>query len=256
MRPTRWLAAHWPGAPEIPGSMEDPGGEPAEAGPVTEADDPSSGASVVRWIATPFRWVSASLRKAFAWAGEHWPGHDELPPVYGPPVPAAVPAAISEPGEPQPEPAVGQPAEPVETALGERQGERPRRRVPLFGLRQIGAVFRAVYAALADPIARADQETKERRAAQARKAGLAAASVALAVLLVYSIFPVRAFIHQWSATDRQQDRLDVLTEENRLLEQRVERLKTEEEVERLAREQHGLVYPDEEPVILLPAPEE
>lgn len=256
MRATRWMAAHWPGAQEPPGLVEDPGGEPAGTVPVVEVDASSSGAAVGRWITAPFRWIFASLRTAFAWAVEHWPGSEELPPVYGPPVPAAVAAASSEPGEPQPLAGAVEVDEQVEVKIDGRQRERRPRKVPLFGLRQIGTVFHAVYAALADPIARADHETRERRAAQARKAGLAAASMVLAVLLVYSIFPVRAFLHQWNATDRQRDRLDVLTEQNEVLDERVKRLQTEEEIERLAREQHGLVYPGEEPVILLPAPEE
>lgn len=265
MRATQWLAAHWPGG--TPGPAKPERQPPADAGPAPEANRSSAGVSVVRWITAPFRWAYASSRSTFAWAAQHWPGYDELPPVYGPPVPAAL-ELEAEPavyGPPVPmalrsEAVVGSvESEPVAEAgegQGHRLAERRRRRVPPLGLRQIGAVFHAVYAALADPIARADQATKDKRAAQARKAGLAAASVALAVLLVYSIFPVRAFLHQWNATDRQQDRLDILTEQNQLLEERVERLKTEEEIERLAREQHGLVHPGEKPVILLPAPEE
>lgn len=291
MKPGRWLMAHWPGA-EMPGTKPDgaepdgiepvgAGGEALEVWPEDSTEPVATRftlvcAAVARWVTAPVRGGWALVRKPSAWIVGHWPGHYDLPDLYGPPAPATGDLQLR--AEMSVVPASLDPSDgdgPVDVGDGEDVGgfklagpgpgkgrrrsrrwlRRPRR-VPLLGLRQIATVFSAVYTALADPIVGADQEVRERRAAQARRVGMAAASVALAALLLYAIFPVRAFFDQWDANRRQQNRLDVLTEQNQRLEDHNERLQTDEEVERIAREQHGLIYPGEEPYVLLPAPEE
>jgi cell division protein FtsB len=68
--------------------------------------------------------------------------------------------------------------------------------------------------------------------------------VALAITLA-GIFPFRQMIAQERQVDQTQAQLDALVEESRSLEERVASLRTDAEVERLAREQYGLVEPGE-----------
>ena len=68
--------------------------------------------------------------------------------------------------------------------------------------------------------------------------------VALAITLA-GIFPFRQMIAQERQVDQTQARLDTLLEQNRSLEEKVVALNLDIEVERLAREQYGLVRPGE-----------
>lgn len=71
--------------------------------------------------------------------------------------------------------------------------------------------------------------------------------VLLMVLVVAAagIFPFRQLLAQERAVDLTQEKLDALVEENLRLEQQVAALRTDEEVERLAREHFGLVMAGE-----------
>jgi cell division protein FtsB len=80
-------------------------------------------------------------------------------------------------------------------------------------------------------------------------------SLALAALLIYTIFPVRTYLNLRTSTDRAETRLEVLTEENRRLEELSERLGEDDEVERIARRDYGLIYPGEDSYGILPAPD-
>jgi cell division protein FtsB len=73
-------------------------------------------------------------------------------------------------------------------------------------------------------------------------------------LLAVGVFPTRTFLDQRAETSQSEQRLAVFREQNAALEERIDRLETPEEIERLAREQYNLVYPGEEPYVLLPAP--
>lgn len=78
--------------------------------------------------------------------------------------------------------------------------------------------------------------------------------VVLIGVLFVAVFPTRTWLAQrreMSAATRQ---LAVLDEQNDLLEQRVRALQSDDEIERLAREQYNLVKPGEEAYALLPAP--
>jgi hypothetical protein len=88
----------------------------------------------------------------------------------------------------------------------------------------------------------------------ARALGLAGGGVAVVGALGIGLFPTQTFLEQRSDTAEAQQRLDVLREQNEAFERRLERLQTDEEIERLAREQYNLAYPGEEAYAVLPAP--
>ena len=66
------------------------------------------------------------------------------------------------------------------------------------------------------------------------------------------MFPTRTYVAQRRGMDAAQQRVKVLSEQNRELAARVKRLNTDSEIERLAREQYNLVRPGEEAYALLP----
>lgn len=83
-----------------------------------------------------------------------------------------------------------------------------------------------------------------------------AAFVVLVGFLFVAVFPTRTWLAQRQAISAEEDRLRVLTEQNRTLAARVQELQTDAEIERLAREQYNLVRPGEEAYAILPAPGE
>jgi cell division protein FtsB len=83
------------------------------------------------------------------------------------------------------------------------------------------------------------------------------ALVALAGLAVVlaGIFPFRQIIAQNRAVDLAEHKLEAIRSENARLEARITALQTPEEVERLAREQFGLVRPGEIGYVVITPPE-
>ena len=80
------------------------------------------------------------------------------------------------------------------------------------------------------------------------------ASVVLVGVLFLAVFPARTYLAQrrdLAATER---RIRVLESQNKDLSARVERLNSDAEIERLAREQYNLVRPGEEAYAILPPP--
>lgn len=73
-------------------------------------------------------------------------------------------------------------------------------------------------------------------------------------ILFLAVFPTRTYVGQRGDLDATAERVEVLRRENERLAQRVGRLNTDEEIERLAREQYSLVRPGEEAYAILPAP--
>jgi cell division protein FtsB len=71
-------------------------------------------------------------------------------------------------------------------------------------------------------------------------------------LLFVGVFPIRTWVSQNDEIEQTNDKLAILQEENQALIAERDRLETEEEVERLAREQYNLVRPGEEALALLP----
>jgi hypothetical protein len=87
-----------------------------------------------------------------------------------------------------------------------------------------------------------------------RTLGLVGGGTGLVVALGLGVFPTRAFLDQRSDVGQAEQRLAVLREQNRSMEDQLEKLGTPEEIERLAREQYNLVRPGEEAYSVLPAP--
>jgi cell division protein FtsB len=128
----------------------------------------------------------------------------------------------------------------------------PRLRIP--GAGRVRTLVAAIYGALAEPLVGGDAAARERRAAMVRRASRIAVGVALAAVLIYAIFPVRTYLDQRAATDRARTQIEVLTEQNRRLEELRERLQDDEEVIRIARRDYGLIFPGEDAYGILPAP--
>jgi len=75
--------------------------------------------------------------------------------------------------------------------------------------------------------------------------------VILAVF-VFGVFPTGSYLEQRNELDRAVDQLDALERENENLESRVERLESDEEIERVARNEFDMVLPNEESYLILP----
>ena len=95
---------------------------------------------------------------------------------------------------------------------------------------------------------------KERRAGRRPSMRLALLLVVLVGLLFAFVYPTRTFLDQRSQTNKAREQLGVLEAENARLARESKRLSTDAEIERLAREQYGLVKPGETPWVILPAP--
>jgi cell division protein FtsB len=87
-----------------------------------------------------------------------------------------------------------------------------------------------------------------------RVLGVVGGGACVVGLLAVGVFPTRTFLDQRADTRESEQRLSVLRDQNEALTERMDRLTTNEEIERLAREQYNLVFPGEEAYVLLPAP--
>ncbi len=105
-----------------------------------------------------------------------------------------------------------------------------------------------------DRLAPADDEARERRNARLRWLGTRVGSVALAAVLIYAVFPVRTYLNQRSASERKQQQIEVVGDENDRLEQRIDELQDPETVEEIARRHYNMVRPGEESYGIMPAP--
>ena len=74
--------------------------------------------------------------------------------------------------------------------------------------------------------------------------------------LMVGVVPVRQYLEQQRRLDAARQRIELLDEENQRLAARADELRTDEEIERLAREQYSLVRPGEEAFALLPGSDE
>ena len=72
--------------------------------------------------------------------------------------------------------------------------------------------------------------------------------------LVYFIFPTTTWLDQRAEAAEVRDQLIVLEAEQTELREAIARMRTEEEVERIARRDFNFVFPGEEAYAVLPAP--
>jgi hypothetical protein len=87
-----------------------------------------------------------------------------------------------------------------------------------------------------------------------RLVGMLGGGAAVFGVLAFTVFPTSTYLDQRADTAEAEERLEVLRAQNDAYEERIARLRTAEEVERLAREQYNLVFPGEEAYAVLPAP--
>lgn len=81
---------------------------------------------------------------------------------------------------------------------------------------------------------------------------LALGSVVLSGVLFLFVLPGRTYLEQRRSLAAADTRLHVLSSENSKLQQQVQQLQTDAEIERLARQQYGLVKPGEQAYAILP----
>ncbi len=81
------------------------------------------------------------------------------------------------------------------------------------------------------------------------------AALLVAAVHFAGVFPTRTYLAQRAALSTAEQKLDVLSEQNKALEDRVELLRSDTEIERLARERYNLVRPGEEAYAVLPPTE-
>lgn len=79
--------------------------------------------------------------------------------------------------------------------------------------------------------------------------------LAFVVVSLLTVFPTRTYLGQRSDLNSARERLEILEQQNAQLEKRIDVLHTDEEIERLAREQYNLVRPGEEAYAILPSRE-
>ena len=88
-----------------------------------------------------------------------------------------------------------------------------------------------------------------------RRVWIALATVVFVAALFLFVFPTRTYLAQRESLAGAEERLEVLQRENQRLEQRIAVLRTDAEIEKIAREEYNLVRPGEEAFAVLPAPE-
>src|SRR5688500_14931907 len=103
-------------------------------------------------------------------------------------------------------------------------------------------------AAKSRPKKKADEQPRPRLR---RRLALGVVSTLVFLGLMAGVVPVRQYLEQQRRLDAARQRIELLDEENRRLAARAEELRTDEEIERLAREQYSLVRPGAEAFALL-----
>jgi cell division protein FtsB len=78
------------------------------------------------------------------------------------------------------------------------------------------------------------------------------AALALVGFLFAFVYPTRTYLGQREQIRRADERLTVLRRQTAALEGETKRLEGDAEVERIAREQYGLVRPGETPYVIVP----
>jgi len=76
--------------------------------------------------------------------------------------------------------------------------------------------------------------------------------LALVAFMFVFVLPTQTYLSQRDQIDRAEERLDVIRRETAELRRDTERLEGDAEVERIAREQYGLVRPGETSYVIVP----
>ena len=92
------------------------------------------------------------------------------------------------------------------------------------------------------------------RRAHGKLLGATLLTIALAAFLLIAYFPTRTYLSQRRDTQAAAHQLAALKAHNAALDRRITRLQTKDEIERIARQEYGLVRPGEESYAILPAP--
>lgn len=80
-------------------------------------------------------------------------------------------------------------------------------------------------------------------------------AVLLVGFVVAFVYPTRTYLRQRTELSAAETRLEVLERETKVLEAESARLESDAEIERVAREQYGLIRPGETPYVLVPEPD-
>jgi cell division protein FtsL len=86
------------------------------------------------------------------------------------------------------------------------------------------------------------------------RARVALIALGVAAILFLFVFPTRSYLHQRNDVSDAQNDVAVLLEQNAKLAAEAQRLQTQAEIERMARNQFGMVYPGEQVYKVQPAP--
>lgn len=92
-----------------------------------------------------------------------------------------------------------------------------------------------------------------RRARLGAAARIAVGGVLLVGVLFLAVFPTRTFLDQRESIATGEERLSTLRDENERLRERIQALRTPEEIEKIAREQYNLARPGEELFVVIPS---
>ena len=102
-----------------------------------------------------------------------------------------------------------------------------------------------------------ERDTDDARVTRRRRWGwvLAVLLLGALALTVSGIFPFRQLVAQQGQIDRTTEQLETLASENDRLEVEIAALQTDDEVERIARDQYGLVRPGEVGYVVVSPPQ-
>jgi len=77
-------------------------------------------------------------------------------------------------------------------------------------------------------------------------------TLVILAVFVFGVFPTGSYMEQRNELKRAVHELEQLEAENQGLQERVARLESDEEIERVAREEFDMQFPDEESLLILP----
>jgi cell division protein FtsL len=88
-----------------------------------------------------------------------------------------------------------------------------------------------------------------------RPATMALAALTLVAVLFLFVFPTRSYLSQRKDVGDARRDVTVLQQQNEKLAREAQRLQSQQEIERLARDQFHMVFPNEDAYSVIPAPD-